>query len=175
MAAKGVDYENVSTGMLNVLHGREHFVFNLSILLQWSPYSTEAELLKPKDRDDFINTLLYKKGHRRLELQISSIETDYTSSTTPSVGNEIKRTTIKIIITAQPKESPSSYTLQSKNLYLHFDEFVSHGTKIIYNLWLNNDGDSELDFDPDPKVQISFCILFVHFGRLLAVRLLRSY
>ncbi|KAK8507895.1 hypothetical protein V6N13_140635 [Hibiscus sabdariffa] len=42
-----VDYElNSSSGMLDVLHGREHFVSNLSILLQWSPYSTEAELLK---------------------------------------------------------------------------------------------------------------------------------
>ncbi|WRX17980.1 Morc [Theobroma cacao] len=76
-----VDYElNVSTGMLDVLHGREHFVSNLSILLQWSPYSTEAELLK------------------------------------------------------------------------QFDDIGSHGTKIIiYNLWLNNDRDSELDFDSDPK------------------------
>ncbi|XP_021292252.1 protein MICRORCHIDIA 6 isoform X2 [Herrania umbratica] len=76
-----VDYElNVSTGMLDVLHGREHFVSNLSILLQWSPYSTEAELLK------------------------------------------------------------------------QFDDIGAHGTKIIiYNLWLNNDGDSELDFDSDPK------------------------
>lgn len=31
----------------------------------------------------------------------------------------------------------------------------SHGTKIIiYNLWLNNDGDLELDFDSDPRVSI---------------------
>ncbi|XVF19180.1 hypothetical protein REPUB_Repub11eG0087800 [Reevesia pubescens] len=76
-----VDYElNMSSGTLDVLHGREHFVSNLSILLQWSPYSTEAELLK------------------------------------------------------------------------QFDDIGSHGTKIIiYNLWINNDGNSELDFDSDPK------------------------
>ncbi|XP_039027860.1 protein MICRORCHIDIA 6-like [Hibiscus syriacus] len=76
-----VDYElNSSSGMLDVLHGREHFAFNLSILLQWSPYSTEAELLK------------------------------------------------------------------------QFDDIGSHGTKIIiYNLWLNNYGYSELDFDSDEK------------------------
>ncbi|KAK8546517.1 hypothetical protein V6N12_027297 [Hibiscus sabdariffa] len=76
-----VDYElNSSSGMLDVLHGREHFVSNLSILLQWSPYSTEAELLK------------------------------------------------------------------------QFDDIGSHGTKIIiYNLWLNNCGNSELDFDSDEK------------------------
>ncbi|XVE54980.1 hypothetical protein DITRI_Ditri03aG0124800 [Diplodiscus trichospermus] len=76
-----VDYElNVSSGTLDVLHGGEHFASNLSILLQWSPYSTEADLLK------------------------------------------------------------------------QFDDIGSHGTKImIYNLWLNNDGTSELDFDSDPK------------------------
>ncbi|KAK6256443.1 hypothetical protein SCA6_017748 [Theobroma cacao] len=33
-----------------------------------------------------------------------------------------------------------------------FDDVGHHGTKIvIYNLWLNNDGDMELDFDSDPK------------------------
>lgn len=76
-----VDYElNVSSGTLDVLHGKEHFASNISILLQWSPYSTEAELLK------------------------------------------------------------------------QFDDIGSHGTKIIiYNLWLNNDGSSELDFASDPK------------------------
>ena len=42
-----VHYElNASTGKLNFLHGIEHFMSNLSKLLQWSPYSTEAELLK---------------------------------------------------------------------------------------------------------------------------------
>ncbi|KAL4326302.1 hypothetical protein GQ457_11G005800 [Hibiscus cannabinus] len=76
-----VDYElNSSSGTLDVLHGREHFATNLSIFLQWSPYSTEAELLK------------------------------------------------------------------------QFDDIGSHGTKIIiYNLWINNDGSSELDFDSDEK------------------------
>ncbi|XP_057951221.1 protein MICRORCHIDIA 6-like [Malania oleifera] len=47
-----VDYEfNMSTGILESSHlfGREHFNFNLSLLLQWSPYSTEAELLKQFD------------------------------------------------------------------------------------------------------------------------------
>ncbi|XP_022134904.1 protein MICRORCHIDIA 6 isoform X2 [Momordica charantia] len=45
-----VDYEyNISSGKLEILHGREHFASNLSILLQWSPYSTEAELLKQFD------------------------------------------------------------------------------------------------------------------------------
>lgn len=29
-----------------MLQGREQFISNLSLLLKWSPYSTEAELLK---------------------------------------------------------------------------------------------------------------------------------
>jgi hypothetical protein len=42
-----VDYEfNASTGALDILHGKEHFMPNLSMLVQWSPFSTEAELLK---------------------------------------------------------------------------------------------------------------------------------
>ncbi|XP_021832733.1 protein MICRORCHIDIA 6 isoform X2 [Prunus avium] len=42
-----VDYEfNTSTETLEIMHGTEHFMSNLSMLLQWSPYSTEADLLK---------------------------------------------------------------------------------------------------------------------------------
>ncbi|KAJ7956214.1 protein MICRORCHIDIA 6 [Quillaja saponaria] len=74
-----VHYEfNTSTGSLDILHGREYFMSNLAILLQWSPYSSEAELLK------------------------------------------------------------------------QFDDIGSHGTKVIvFNLWFNNDGNMELDFDSD--------------------------
>ncbi|XVE84006.1 hypothetical protein DITRI_Ditri16bG0134100 [Diplodiscus trichospermus] len=61
-------------------HAQEHFASNLSMLLAWSPYKMEGELLK------------------------------------------------------------------------QFDDIGHHGTKIvIYNLWLNNDGDMELDFDSDPQ------------------------
>ncbi|KAG8644062.1 protein MICRORCHIDIA 6 isoform X2 [Manihot esculenta] len=78
-----VDYEfNSAKGKLEFSQrrGKEHFMSNLSMLLQWSPYSTEAELLK------------------------------------------------------------------------QFDDIGSRGTKvIIYNLWLNDDGIVELDFDTDPE------------------------
>ncbi|PON72213.1 Histidine kinase-like ATPase, C-terminal domain containing protein [Parasponia andersonii] len=76
-----VHYEfNTSTGTLDFLHGKEHFLSNLSMLLQWSPYATEPGLLK------------------------------------------------------------------------QFDDIGSHGTKvIIYNLWSNDDGNEELDFNTDPK------------------------
>lgn len=76
-----VDYEfNTSTKTLEPLlsHGKENFSINLSMLLQWSPYSTEENLMK------------------------------------------------------------------------QFDEIGTHGTRvIIYNLWLNDDGNMELDFDSD--------------------------
>ncbi|XP_050384228.1 protein MICRORCHIDIA 6-like isoform X1 [Argentina anserina] len=61
-------------------HGKQQFSSNLTMMLQWSPYSTEEELLK------------------------------------------------------------------------QFDDIGPHGTKIvIYNLWLNDDGDMELDFNSDPE------------------------
>ncbi|GKV37259.1 hypothetical protein SLEP1_g45310 [Rubroshorea leprosula] len=78
-----VDYEfNALNGSLERLfeHGSECFFSNLSLLLKWSPYRTEEELLK------------------------------------------------------------------------QFDDIGYHGTKVvIYNLWLTDDGDLELDFNSDPE------------------------
>ncbi|MED6120452.1 hypothetical protein PIB30_020956 [Stylosanthes scabra] len=71
---------NSSTGSLEILNGKDHFVTNLSLILRWSPYSSEEELL------------------------------------------------------------------------VQFNDIGYHGTKvIIYNLWLNDDGNLELDFDTDPE------------------------
>ncbi|XP_074311175.1 protein MICRORCHIDIA 6-like [Silene latifolia] len=47
-----VDYEfNVSTNAFEPLYrfGQEHYESNISIILQWSPYSTEVELMKQFD------------------------------------------------------------------------------------------------------------------------------
>ncbi|XP_060967973.1 protein MICRORCHIDIA 6 isoform X3 [Cannabis sativa] len=84
-----VHYEyNTSTGMLDFLHGKEHFMSNLLMLLQWSPYATESELLD------------------------------------------------------------------------QFNDIGSHGTKVIvYNLWFNDDGVTELDFNKDPQVYLSILYL----------------
>lgn len=44
---------------------------------------------------------------------------------------------------------------------LQFDDMGSHGTKvIIYNLWFNNDGDMEIDFNTDLKVVFLFYWFF---------------
>lgn len=78
-----VDYEfNASSGTLEMSrrYDKQHFKANLSLLLRWSPYSNEADLVK------------------------------------------------------------------------QFDDIGSHGTKIIiYNLWYNDDGKMELDFDAHPQ------------------------
>ncbi|KAF3613196.1 putative nuclear transcription factor Y subunit B-5-like [Capsicum annuum] len=64
----------------NSLNGEQHFRNNLSLLLCWSPFATEAELLK------------------------------------------------------------------------QFDDIGDHGTKVIvHNLWFNDDGRMELDFEADPE------------------------
>lgn len=42
-----LDFEfNASAGKWNSLHGEQHFRNNLSLLLRWSPFATEAELFK---------------------------------------------------------------------------------------------------------------------------------
>ncbi|KAI3454468.1 hypothetical protein Pfo_011131 [Paulownia fortunei] len=76
-----VDYQfDTHSGKWNTLHNEQHLKNNLSILLQWSPVSTEAELLK------------------------------------------------------------------------QCDDIGPHGTKIIvYNLWHNDEGKWELDFESDPE------------------------
>ncbi|MED6186603.1 hypothetical protein PIB30_068329 [Stylosanthes scabra] len=71
---------NTSSGSFGILNDREHFISNLSIMLRWSPFTSELELLE------------------------------------------------------------------------QLDEIGCHGTKIIiYNLWFNDDGNLELDFDFDPE------------------------
>ncbi|GFZ03900.1 histidine kinase-, DNA gyrase B-, and HSP90-like ATPase family protein [Actinidia rufa] len=109
-----LDYEfNASAGTMEASDrcSKEHFMSNLSVLLKWSPYSTEAELLKQ------ISEGVVVSGFRCI----------YFSSWV-LLGNGI-----------------------SMELY-EFDDIGYHGTKvIIYNLWLNDEGTMELDFDSDPE------------------------
>ncbi|XP_055829692.1 protein MICRORCHIDIA 6-like isoform X2 [Solanum dulcamara] len=76
-----IEYEFMpATSKWTSICSEQHFVNNLSLLLQWSPFSTEEELLK------------------------------------------------------------------------QFNSIGDHGTKIIiYNLWLNDEGEMELDFHSDPE------------------------
>ncbi|KAK3161025.1 hypothetical protein QOZ80_1BG0070650 [Eleusine coracana subsp. coracana] len=74
-------YDTTTASFTQMLrHNQKLFSSNLAVMLKWSPFSSEAELLK------------------------------------------------------------------------QFDDIGEHGTKIIvFNLWLNDDGDMELDFDSDEK------------------------
>ncbi|KAK7265670.1 hypothetical protein RJT34_33293 [Clitoria ternatea] len=81
---------DTSIGDMEILNDKGQFTSNLSILLQWSPYLSEAELLE------------------------------------------------------------------------QCNDIGSHGTKIvIFNLWLDNNGNLELDFDADPEVVLSFLLVFL--------------
>lgn len=73
-----VDYEyNTSSGKMEILHGRERCMSNLSILLQWSPYSSESELLKQFDDIGYHGTKviifnLWYNGDGRMELDFDT-------------------------------------------------------------------------------------------------------
>jgi len=50
-------------------------------------------------------------------------------------------------------------------IWLQFEDIGLHGTKVIvYNLWFNDDGNVELDFDTDPEVETSFCLFMLAFS-----------
>ncbi|KAL3642336.1 hypothetical protein CASFOL_013151 [Castilleja foliolosa] len=97
-----VDYQfDADSGTWKALNNEQHLKNNLSILLQWSPFATEAELLK------------------------------------------------------------------------QCDEIGPNGTKIIiYNLWHNDEGKMELDFEADPEAYLSILYLEapVNFNILLRGR-----
>jgi hypothetical protein len=45
-------------------------------------------------------------------------------------------------------------------LYVQFQDVGSHGTKVaVYNLWMNDDGLLELDFEDDDEVSVN--IIFI--------------
>lgn len=57
-----VDYElNTSTDTMDFLQwqSKENYMHNLSILLEWSPYSTEIELLKQVSHHAEMSIIMY--------------------------------------------------------------------------------------------------------------------
>ncbi|CAL0305103.1 unnamed protein product [Lupinus luteus] len=60
-------------------------------------------------------------------------------------GSEHFVTNLSLLLRLSPYSSEAELLKQ-------FDDIGSHGTKVIvYNLWFNDDGNSELDFDTDPE------------------------
>ncbi|KAF9624790.1 hypothetical protein IFM89_014078 [Coptis chinensis] len=88
-----VDYEfEASTGKLKSLssYSAEHFSSNMSMLLQWSPYGTESELLKQFDNMGHHGTKviiynLWFNDERNLELDFESDAEDILITGAPTV------------------------------------------------------------------------------------------
>lgn len=66
-----VDYEfNTSTGTMDFLQGqsKENYMHNLSILLEWSPYSSEIELLNQVSPHTVLSLLTYICSYNALPI-----------------------------------------------------------------------------------------------------------
>ncbi|XP_047338867.1 protein MICRORCHIDIA 6 isoform X2 [Impatiens glandulifera] len=91
-----VDYEfNRSTGSLEMLQrlNKENFALNLSMLMQWSPYSTEVELLKQFDDIGYGTKIviynLWFNDDSRLELNFDSNPEDICLHTEAKTAQKI--------------------------------------------------------------------------------------
>ncbi|XP_010477111.1 PREDICTED: protein MICRORCHIDIA 6-like isoform X2 [Camelina sativa] len=92
-----LDYEfKVSAGEFKPLQDREHFISSLSILLEWSPFSTEAELLQQFDDvgphgTKVIIYNMWLNSDAKLELDFDSVAEDIL------IEGSIKKTGSKIV------------------------------------------------------------------------------
>lgn len=92
-----LDYEyKASTSQFVTLQDREHFISNLSILLEWSPFSTETELLQQFDNIGSHGTKviiynLWLNSDAKLELDFDSDAEDIL------IEGNIKKTGCKIM------------------------------------------------------------------------------
>uniref|UniRef100_A0A1J3IRV9 MORC family CW-type zinc finger protein 4 n=1 Tax=Noccaea caerulescens TaxID=107243 RepID=A0A1J3IRV9_NOCCA len=92
-----LDYEfKASTSEFQRLQDREHFISSLSILLEWSPFSTEAELLQQFDDVGQHGTkvIIYNmwlNSDAKLELDFDSVAEDIL------IEGSIKKTGSKIV------------------------------------------------------------------------------
>ncbi|XP_048621085.1 protein MICRORCHIDIA 6 [Brassica napus] len=92
-----LDYEyKASTSKFVTLQDREHFISNLSILLEWSPFSTEAELLQQFDNVGSHGTKviiynLWLNSDAKLELDFDSDAEDIL------IEGNIKKTGCKVM------------------------------------------------------------------------------
>ncbi|KAK6267330.1 hypothetical protein QUC31_018167 [Theobroma cacao] len=93
-------------------------------------------------------TFLRQMGYDRIVIPM--VDYEYNSSTKafgpiPEHAKEHFASNLSTLLMWSPYST-------EEELLNQFDDVGHHGTKIvIYNLWLNNDGDMELDFDSDPK------------------------
>lgn len=152
LAFAQVDYLNEETGTWKTLHQEQHVKNNLALLLQWSPFSTEAELLK-QVRMNLWNCfpsfpVIFFSKHRSIHLR--------------HWENIIYFTIFVILLWCCLDPDIFFETILHLSIFLilscpnssvQFDDIGRHGTKIIvYSLWHNDEGKLELDFKTDPEV-----------------------
>ncbi|KAI7748868.1 hypothetical protein M8C21_024955 [Ambrosia artemisiifolia] len=93
-------------------------------------------------------TFLTQAGYDRIVVPMVHYEFDFTTGTFVPLhaqNSENPNSNLSVIL----KWSPYS---TDEELLKQFDDVGSHGTKIIiYNLWLDDDGNMELDFESDPE------------------------
>lgn len=91
-------------------------------------------------------TFLAQSGLDRIVVPMIDYEFDSASDTWNSIRSEQSfATNLSLLL----KWSPFS---KEEDLLSQFRDIGDHGTKIIiYNLWLNEEGKTELDFDSDPE------------------------
>ncbi|XP_028118748.1 protein MICRORCHIDIA 6-like isoform X5 [Camellia sinensis] len=93
-------------------------------------------------------TFLRQTGHDRIVVPL--VDYEFNESTTKlepilSYGKEHFSSNLSVLLQWSPY-------LTEEIMLKQFDDIGNHGTKIvIYNLWLNDNGDMELDFDLDAE------------------------
>ncbi|KAL2492634.1 Histidine kinase [Abeliophyllum distichum] len=122
-----VDYEfNTQTGTWNSLHSEQHLKNNLSILLQWSPYSTEAELLKQCDNVGHHGTkiLVYNLWHNDEGKMELDFETDHEDIRISGKANSTEKVGTRKAINEQHLANRLPYSLRAylSVLYLRVPE-----------------------------------------------------
>ena len=107
---------------------------NLATIIQWSPYSSETDLLQQVGFN-LLSSVIF------VSLYILLSSTLLTSST-------FDRATCDIII-----NSATICDLSIQFFLMQFNGMKEHGTRVvIYNLWEDDEEQLELDFDADPHV-----------------------
>lgn len=91
-------------------------------------------------------TFLMQTGHDRIVVPVVDYEfNDKTNSWNALNSVQNKSSNLTLLFQWSPYSS-------EQKLLEQFDDIGNHGTKIIvYNLWLNNDGNMELDFESDSE------------------------
>ncbi|XP_028118761.1 protein MICRORCHIDIA 6-like isoform X3 [Camellia sinensis] len=106
-------------------------------------------------------TFLRQTGHDRIVVPL--VDYGFNESTTKlepilSYGQEHFSSNLSVLLQWSPYPTEEIMLKQ-------FDDIGNHGTKIvIYNLWLNDNGDMELDFDLDAEVPFILLLLLLSVG-----------